>query len=351
MTLRKKEVGGFTLVELLVVIGIIALLIAILMPALSRARKQALQVSCGSNERQVTYAMLAYANDWEQQLPTRSGWALNTPGLAAYIGHYPSGASPMSLNFISRMPIIGFDTATIWDWATYTAPTLEAWSISRGGGPEVWVGGVAFMMRDYLKNDFDIYICPDGWYGKSDMLGKWTGCVGHGLMGPSCTCLGAMGLDCEDALVTYRTGYLWLPHRANTACVFANCTARFCNAGPMTDDPGEVAKSASGAPELLVLADYNFFTYHGVGDCPTPPVNANNCGVAANHNGSDYRRLPSLGSNCAPRITIPDIMREADPRAMPLGMNKSRIDARTKWQAFQDWNFFRWLEYTAWHSF
>ena len=63
MNLWKRIKKGFTLVELLVVIGIIALLIAILMPALSRARKQALQVSCGSNERQVTYGALAYAKN------------------------------------------------------------------------------------------------------------------------------------------------------------------------------------------------------------------------------------------------------------------------------------------------
>src|ERR1700677_1605050 len=73
---RARSAEGFTLVELLVVIRIIALLISVLLPALQKARQQANSLECQSNLRTIGQMLLIYVNE-------NQGY-----GPAAYDGYY-----------------------------------------------------------------------------------------------------------------------------------------------------------------------------------------------------------------------------------------------------------------------
>lgn len=74
-----RRSSAFTLVELLVVIGILAVLISLLLPVLSKMRESAKQVTCSGNLRSLGQAMIMYANDNDGYLPATSQYKPGDP--------------------------------------------------------------------------------------------------------------------------------------------------------------------------------------------------------------------------------------------------------------------------------
>ena len=155
---------GFTLIELLVVVAIIALLVAILLPSLSRAKEQARRAACASNLHQLVVALHLYSEDNNEKIPATSGYRRNVtnyfrPGegpnkpesnrFSDFSGMFPKYASTPDLYYCPSGPW----RADQLMWPGQSFPFGDTtWFYGRMAGHNIWGRYITY---DYLGNQVD----------------------------------------------------------------------------------------------------------------------------------------------------------------------------------------------------
>lgn len=105
--MRKQT--GFSLIELLVVIGIIGVLLAILLPAIGRARENARRIQCLSNLKQIVNSSLLYAHENKLWLPSCApAFSYNLSGYCRYDWIYWQETGPFGKRNISDSPVLKY---------------------------------------------------------------------------------------------------------------------------------------------------------------------------------------------------------------------------------------------------
>lgn len=139
---------AFTLVELLAVIGVIALLVALLLPALAAARSSARAVQCSSNLRQIGITCLQYADQWRGRLPNNSYSMRDDP---AAMSPPPPPGTPGA----AKAALTGEGSTSNYQWLDAVA-AANGWS-----GRRTIAARFAAGEQDVFRGATSYLWCPD----------------------------------------------------------------------------------------------------------------------------------------------------------------------------------------------